>query len=85
MAAEVASVSPTMAVFQVLSGFWSARAVYIAAKLGLADLVKDEPRTAAELAVLTGTHAPSLYRVLRAWPASVGSRKMPAGVLGQRR
>ena len=66
MASQVASVSPTMALLQVLSGFWSARAVYIAAKLGLADLVQDGPKTAAELAVLTGTHAPSLYRVLRA-------------------
>lgn len=71
MAAQVASVSPTMAVLQVLSGFWGARAVYIAAKLGLADLVQDGPKTAAELAVLTGTHAPSLYRVLRAL-ASIG-------------
>jgi SAM-dependent methyltransferase len=60
-----------MAVFQVLTGFWSARAVYIAAKLGLADLVKDGPKTVTELAVLTGTHAPSLYRVLRAL-ASIG-------------
>ena len=56
---------------QVLTGFWSARAVYIAAKLGLADLVKDGPKTVPELAVLTGTHAPSLYRVLRAL-ASIG-------------
>ena len=71
MAAEVASVSPTMAVFQVLTGFWSARAVYIAAKLGLADLVKDGPKTVDELAALTGTHAQSLYRVLRAL-ASIG-------------
>lgn len=66
MADHVASVSPTMAVIQAISGFWSARAVYIAAKLGLADLVQDGPKTADELAVLTGTHAPSLYRVLRA-------------------
>jgi len=66
MATQVASVSPTMAVLDVLSGFWSARAVYIAAKLGLADLVQDGPKSAGQLAVLTGTHAPSLYRVLRA-------------------
>lgn len=71
MAAQGVSVSPTMAVLQVLSGFWSARAVYIAAKLGLADLVQEGPKTAAELAVLTGTHTPSLYRVLRAL-ASIG-------------
>ena len=71
MSTQVASVSPTMAVLQVISGFWSARAVYIAAKLGLADLVQDGPKTSDELAVLTGTDAPSLYRVLRAL-ASIG-------------
>ena len=78
MAAQVASLSPTMAVLQVVSGFWSARAVYIAAKLGLADLVQDGPKTAAQFAVLTGTHAPSLYRVLRAL-ASIGWFEEDAG------
>ena len=78
MAAQAASVSPTMALLQVLSGYWSARAVYIAAKLGLADLVQDGPRTPAELAELTGTHAPSLYRVLRAL-ASIGWFQEDAG------
>jgi len=60
------SISPTQAVLQVIAGYWTARCVYVAAKLGLADLVKDSPKSAAELAVLTGMHAPSLYRVLRA-------------------
>jgi hypothetical protein len=53
-------------VLQVIAGYWTARCVYVAAKLGLADLVQDSPKSAAELAAVTGTHAPSLYRVLRA-------------------
>ena len=65
------SISPAAAVLQVISGFWSARAVYAAAKLGIADLIQDGPKTAEELAVRTGTHAPSLYRLLRAL-ASIG-------------
>ena len=56
---------------QLISGFWISRCIYITAKLGLADLVKDGPKTAAELAAATETHAPSLFRVLRAL-ASVG-------------
>ncbi len=68
---DKSTVSPTQAVLQVIAGFWSARLVYTAAKLGLGDLVKDAPKTAAELAVLTGAHAPALYRVLRAL-ASIG-------------
>ena len=62
---------PQFAMLQMITGFWVSRAIYIAAKLGLADLVKDSPKTAVELARLTGTHSPSLYRALRAL-ASVG-------------
>jgi SAM-dependent methyltransferase len=56
---------------QLISGFWISRCNYITAKLGLADLVKDGPKTAAELAAATAIHTPSLFRVLRAL-ASVG-------------
>jgi len=45
---------------------WRARALYAAAALGLADLLADGPRTAEDLAETTKTHAPSLYRLLRA-------------------
>ena len=62
---------PQFAMLQLIIGFWVSRAIYVAAKLGLADLVKDSPKTADELARLTGTHSPSLYRALRAL-ASVG-------------
>lgn len=85
------STSPAQAVLQVIAGFWLSRCVYIAAKLGLADLVQESPKTPAELAVLTGTHAPSLYRVLRALASSgwlhenddgrFGSTPLSAGLL----
>ena len=56
---------------QIISGFWVSRIVYAAAKLGIADWLQGRPKTVAELATLTNTHAPSLYRLLRAL-ASVG-------------
>ena len=59
------------AMLQMISGFWISRAIYIAAKLGLADHLREGHKTAEDLAAATGTHAPSLYRVLRAL-ASVG-------------
>lgn len=62
---------PPVQMIQMITGFWVSQAVYVAAKLRLADLLKDQPQTAAQLAAATGTHAPSLYRVLRAL-ASVG-------------
>jgi SAM-dependent methyltransferase len=57
---------PTTAMLRVVTNFWVSRAVYVAAKLGLADLLKDGPKTAEELALATEAHGPSLYRVLRA-------------------
>jgi hypothetical protein len=47
------------------TAFWGSRLLYVAAKLRIADLLADGPRTAEELAARTRTHAPSLHRVLR--------------------
>jgi hypothetical protein len=56
---------------RMITGFWVSQMVYVAAKLGLADLLADGQKTADELATATGTHPRSLYRLLRAL-ASVG-------------
>lgn len=61
-----AEIPPPMAMLQMIVGFWVARSIYAAAKLGLADHVKDQAKTAAELAKVTGADTPSLYRLLRA-------------------
>ena len=55
----------------IVQGYWASRAVYVAAKLGIADLLADGPQSCEDLARATGAHAPSLYRVLRAL-ASIG-------------
>src|SRR5690349_2199493 len=51
---------------QLISGFWISRAVYVIGKLGIPDLLQTGPKTAEELASATKTHAPSLFRILRA-------------------
>ena len=56
---------------QMMTGFWTSQSIYVAAKLGLADLIQRQPQTAAELAAATHTHSESLFRLLRAL-ASVG-------------
>ena len=66
-----AQVPPQLAMLQMISGFWISRAIYVVAKLGLADHMQEGPKTAEELAAATHTHAPSLFRVLRAL-SSVG-------------
>ena len=53
-------------IIQIITNFWSSRAVYVFSKLGIPDLLASGPKTADELAEATKTHAPSLYRVLRA-------------------
>ncbi|MDT7602574.1 MAG: hypothetical protein QOF61_571 [Acidobacteriota bacterium] len=62
---------PPIQMLQMIAGFWVSRAIYAAAKLGVADLVADAPKSVEELAAATEMHAPSLYRVLRAL-SSVG-------------
>ena len=57
---------PQQQLAQLLTGYWVSQALYVAAKLGLADLLKDGPRTADDLASATQAHPRSLYRLLRA-------------------
>ncbi len=56
---------PQLILQQLIQGFQVTQCIYVAAKLGIADLLKGGPRKSEELAQATGTHAPSLYRVLR--------------------
>jgi hypothetical protein len=68
---KMSSTSPQEEMNRLLSGYWLSKAVYVAAKLGIADLVAQGSRSVDDLARETKTHGPSLYRVLRAL-ASVG-------------
>jgi hypothetical protein len=63
--------SSPAALFQMATGYWVSQAIYVAAKLGIADLLKDEPQTCVALAAATESDAPSLFRLMRAL-ASVG-------------
>jgi len=50
---------------QMILGGLMQKSIWVAAKLGIADLLREKPQTAEELAAATNTDAPSLYRVLR--------------------
>ena len=56
---------PPLVLFRMLSGFYVSRAIYIMARLGIADHLSDGPLEAEELAKRSKVHAPSLRRVLR--------------------
>ena len=63
--------SPEQWMMQLLSGFMASQYVQVVAKLGLADLVSDGPRSPADLAAACGADETSLVRLLRAL-ASLG-------------
>lgn len=58
--------APAMLLKLTSGGAITSRVVYVAAELGLADLLSSGPRNVAELAAATGTDEDALYRVLRA-------------------
>ncbi|HEX9870421.1 MAG TPA: methyltransferase [Candidatus Tectomicrobia bacterium] len=58
-------VSPAVALRQLSTGFWIAKAVAVAAELGLADHLMHGPKTVEELAQAVGAHPGALYRLLR--------------------
>ena len=64
--AAAPAVPPEAQLMQLVAGCFVSQAVYVAAKLGIADLVADGPKTAEYLSEKTGTDERSLYRVLRA-------------------
>lgn len=62
---------PAQRLEQLIFGYWQSQCVYVAAKLGIADLLANGPRTIEELAQRTDSHQASLFRLLRAL-ASLG-------------
>lgn len=52
--------------YQLIFGGWIQQSLSVAAKLGIPDLLKESPKSHEQLAIETKTHAPTLYRLLRA-------------------
>lgn len=57
--------SAATALRRLIVGYRLSQALFVAAKLGIADLLKDGPRSVNDLAQGTGVDPASLYRVLR--------------------
>ena len=65
-AEQVAQQSPRETLTEMIMAYRMSQLLYVAAYLGIADLLKDGPKRSEELAVLVGAHPHALYRVLRA-------------------
>jgi orsellinic acid C2-O-methyltransferase len=57
---------PSPLLLQMIFGFFPTQVLYVAARLRVPDLVAAGAMSSEELAEATGTHPPSLYRLLRA-------------------
>ncbi len=68
---EAVQPSSPMSLRELIGGMRVTQLIYVAAKLGIADLLKDGSKSVDELASNVGAHPRALYRVLRAL-ASIG-------------
>lgn len=59
-------ISPQDQMMQFITAKWISQPIQVATKLGIADLLADGPMSVDDLARETKTHAPTLYRLLRA-------------------
>jgi hypothetical protein len=57
---------PAQAVQQLATAYWASRCLHIAAELGVADVLGDEPQTAEAIAQSLGVQPAALHRILRA-------------------
>lgn len=57
---------PQAVLAEMINGYWVTFSIAAAAELGVADHLAAGPTSVNQLAERTGTHAPSLYRLLRA-------------------
>jgi len=60
-----ATPDPVEQMREMLAGHIVAQCLHATASLGIADLIKKGHRAIGDLAAETGTHAPSLHRMLR--------------------
>jgi hypothetical protein len=65
-AAAQPALPPQIQLLEIVIGYWRSRALVIAAELQLADHLADRPLHVDDLVKRTNTHAPSLFRLLRA-------------------
>ena len=65
------SIPPAAQILQMANGYMLSQTIGVAARLGIADLLRDGPRTSDDLAQAVRVNADALYRTLRAM-ASVG-------------
>ncbi|MGD2270762.1 MAG: methyltransferase [Desulfobacterales bacterium] len=57
---------PHAQIMQFIAGKWISKPIYVAAELGIADMLSDGAKSVDELAEMTGAQHTALYRLMRA-------------------
>lgn len=70
-AEAVDQANASRALYEMIAGKWISQAIYAAAELGIADILKQGPRSAAEIARIANASEDGISRLLRAL-ASLG-------------
>lgn len=70
-ASPVIELPPSVRLHQLMAGHWISQAIYVAAKLGIADRLADAPQTVSNVAREVGADPQALHRLMRGL-ASVG-------------
>ena len=86
--AEAKKNSDAMTFMNLTAGKWVSQAIAVAAELGIADLLRDGTKTAAQIAQLANASEDSVYRLLRTLGsvglfAETGNRKFRLTPLGR--
>lgn len=61
--------TPTAEVLRLATAYQASRALHVAVRCGIPDLLAGGPKSVEHLAVATGAHVPSLHRLMRALTA----------------
>ena len=62
--AEPEGESSSSALLEIISGYKRTQAIFVAAKLGIADILSNGPKTADELAKATSVNYRSIYHLM---------------------
>lgn len=68
--AHRSAVPANIALLEIAQGAWLTQALYVAVKLGIADALRDGPRSAEDVASRVGADPGATYRVMRALAAN---------------
>lgn len=83
----MAALDPSIELMRLINGYQVSQALHVAAMLGVADQLRQGPKSFDDLAQAVGTHPRSLYRLLRALAAvgvfqETGSKEFSLTPLG---